>query len=548
MLAIGTAGFMIADKLDDNDKWIWTTFGTGQGFTADLITTGVLKNKDNSFAIDLNSKGAAKFYNNGQLAMKMNSNALKLFNWGKNKEEEIGGLISLLRNDSNRNPISDEPLVSLLHETNSAVTIDYRDKEDKTISHSYVDFDKYNNLKSKNAAPIRVNENVEMADNNLYNAHFKANKAIPFYINNKEVMLLNEGKIFLYAPIYNSKGQLVLDPSLTQQGINYQDDSTKNLIDKLISVVKAQLGKKYVWGGEDPNTGFDCSGLMQWSYKQIGINIPRTTYDQINAGTDVKREDLQLGDLVFPSIEHVGMYIGDGKIIHAPHTGDVVKISDIWAFYKARRIIKSYPHASGGTVPSGASGDLNGPAGTHASANMIYMAKMFEGFASRSYDAGAGTQTIGYGLIGAELREAESMGLPLSEANATKLLVKYFNKDYYVPVLNTIKSKGVTPTQREADAFADFAYNEGVGAFQESTLLTVYVEYVKNGRKDSTQVHTQLLRWIYAGGGVMQGLKNRRENEYRIITGQKVAGYDTIAEIQNITSGGTIKNGGAKPY
>lgn len=152
------------------------------------------------------------------------------------------------------------------------------------------------------------------------------------------------------------------------------------------------------------------------------------------------------------------------------------------------------------------------------------------------------------GLIGNELKEAESMGLPLTESNATKLLVRYINSNYYKPVYNIIKSKGITPTWRECDAFCDFAFNEGTEAFESSTLLTTFVEYVKGGRKDSSQLASQIMRWIYAGGQVMQGLKNRRQNELRIILGQKVIGYDTIAEIQDISNGGVIKNGGAKPY
>lgn len=99
------------------------------------------------------------------------------------------------------------------------------------------------------------------------------------------------------------------------------------------------LGCPYVWGATGPDT-FDCSGFTSFVYKNAaGVGIGRTTYDQINEGRAVSRDELQVGDLVFPHSGHVGIYVGGGKIIHAPSTGDVVKISPIWKFYAARRIL-----------------------------------------------------------------------------------------------------------------------------------------------------------------------------------------------------------------
>lgn len=91
-----------------------------------------------------------------------------------------------------------------------------------------------------------------------------------------------------------------------------------------------KLGKPYVWGAAGPNA-FDCSGLTMWAYKQVGINLPHYTGSQWNAGTRIPRSQLQPGDLVFfhSDLHHVGMYVGDGKFIHAPQTGDVVKISPL---------------------------------------------------------------------------------------------------------------------------------------------------------------------------------------------------------------------------
>ncbi|MBY0754265.1 C40 family peptidase [Clostridium sardiniense] len=109
--------------------------------------------------------------------------------------------------------------------------------------------------------------------------------------------------------------------------------------DRVVNYAKKFLGTKYVYGGTTPS-GFDCSGFTQYVYKHaLGIDISRTTYTQISHGKAVSRSDLKVGDLVFPHAGHVGIYIGNGKIIHAPQTGDVVKISNIWSFYAARRII-----------------------------------------------------------------------------------------------------------------------------------------------------------------------------------------------------------------
>ncbi|NDU76320.1 NlpC/P60 family protein [Actinomadura sp. DSM 109109] len=89
-----------------------------------------------------------------------------------------------------------------------------------------------------------------------------------------------------------------------------------------------KIGRPYVWGAAGPST-FDCSGLTMWAYKQVGINLPHYTGSQWNAGTHVSRSELQPGDLVFfySDLHHMGIYVGGGKMLHAPQTGDVVKIA-----------------------------------------------------------------------------------------------------------------------------------------------------------------------------------------------------------------------------
>jgi peptidoglycan DL-endopeptidase CwlO len=97
----------------------------------------------------------------------------------------------------------------------------------------------------------------------------------------------------------------------------------------VVGVAMQYLGVPYVWGGSSP-AGFDCSGFVEFVYAQVGVSLPHHAASQYGYGTPVAYSDLQPGDLVFFSgLGHVGIYIGGGQFIHAPHTGDVVKISSL---------------------------------------------------------------------------------------------------------------------------------------------------------------------------------------------------------------------------
>jgi len=93
------------------------------------------------------------------------------------------------------------------------------------------------------------------------------------------------------------------------------------------------LGIPYLWGGASPATGFDCSGLVMYVYAQLGISLPHYAAAQYQLGAAVDRSQLQPGDLVFfDALDHVGIYIGNGQFVHAPQTGDVVKITALSDF------------------------------------------------------------------------------------------------------------------------------------------------------------------------------------------------------------------------
>jgi cell wall-associated NlpC family hydrolase len=116
---------------------------------------------------------------------------------------------------------------------------------------------------------------------------------------------------------------------------------TRGAATTAIAAAMSKIGAPYQWGAEGPNA-FDCSGLVQWAYKHAGINLPRISRQQAHVGTPVAKSDLRPGDLVFfyRPIRHVGIYIGDGKIVHASGKKSPVKVSSIsrMKFTAARRI------------------------------------------------------------------------------------------------------------------------------------------------------------------------------------------------------------------
>ncbi|MFF7922856.1 NlpC/P60 family protein [Streptomyces mirabilis] len=123
-------------------------------------------------------------------------------------------------------------------------------------------------------------------------------------------------------------------------GSSATDSSYTAKADKALAFARAQVGKPYVWGATGPGS-YDCSGLTQAAWKAAGVDLPRTTWDQVNVGTTVPLSDIKPGDLVFfyDDISHVGLYVGNGMMIHAPKPGAYVREESI--FYGGESIIHS---------------------------------------------------------------------------------------------------------------------------------------------------------------------------------------------------------------
>lgn len=111
---------------------------------------------------------------------------------------------------------------------------------------------------------------------------------------------------------------------------DYQTPPSSGSGSSVVDVAYQYLGVPYVWGGESPS-GFDCSGLVTYVFRQLGVSLPHYAAAQFGYGQPVSRGDLEPGDVVFfgSSLHHVGIYVGDGNMIHAPYTGAVVRVNSV---------------------------------------------------------------------------------------------------------------------------------------------------------------------------------------------------------------------------
>ena len=135
------------------------------------------------------------------------------------------------------------------------------------------------------------------------------------------------------------QAQLAAEAARAAQSGTFANVAVSQNASGAVQAAESQLGVPYVWGGESPkgsaNPGFDCSGLTQWSWRQAGVSLPRTAQEQYDAIPHVSMSSIAPGDLIFwndgtSSVQHVGMYVGNGNVIDAPQTGQDVQIQPIW--------------------------------------------------------------------------------------------------------------------------------------------------------------------------------------------------------------------------
>ena len=106
---------------------------------------------------------------------------------------------------------------------------------------------------------------------------------------------------------------------------------------RVVDFARHFVGTRYVYGGSSPRSGFDCSGLVRYVYGHFGVSLPHSSFGQFDRGRRIARSALRPGDLVFfDGLGHVGMYVGHGRFIHAPHSGTRVRIETLAGWYGSR--------------------------------------------------------------------------------------------------------------------------------------------------------------------------------------------------------------------
>ncbi|WP_310735835.1 C40 family peptidase [Limosilactobacillus balticus] len=227
---------------------------------------------------------------------------------------------------------------TLNHSNNQVIVNGWHAADKSTLlrNHFLILFDKTTNCEV-GRQNIQVMVSSDVAQNgygNINNAdqcRFSATFSISPAIANHQFVLVSR-----YSDAANGEGNRI--------DYWYNNKIISNKAAQVVNIAHQQLGKPYVWGATGPNS-FDCSGLVQYVYRQIGINLPRTTYQQEYQGTAVSLNALQPGDLLFwgsyGSAYHVAIYIGNGDFIQAPQPGEQVKITNMSYYHPdfARRIL-----------------------------------------------------------------------------------------------------------------------------------------------------------------------------------------------------------------
>jgi peptidoglycan DL-endopeptidase CwlO len=206
----------------------------------------------------------------------------------------------------------------------------------------------------------------------------------------------------------------------------------------VVTEARRYLGVPYLWGGTDPAKGLDCSGFTRLVYGNLGIDLPRTSSQQATAGTAVASlADARPGDLVFfdhspgrPGIDHVGIYVGDGKMIAAPQEGEVVKVQDVGNPSVIRRVLPagSASAVSGAVAGASLSGvpyaDLFTRAGSRHGVDPALLAAVAQ--QESGFDASAVSPAGAQGLMQFMPATARGLGVdPFDPASAVDGAARY---------------------------------------------------------------------------------------------------------------------------
>jgi cell wall-associated NlpC family hydrolase len=205
----------------------------------------------------------------------------------------------------------------------------------------------------------------------------------------------------------------------------------------VVTEARKYLGVPYLWGGTDPAKGLDCSGFTKLVYGNLGIELPRTSSQQATAGTAVASlADARPGDLVFfdhdgsrPGIDHVGIYVGDGKMIAAPQAGEVVKVQDVGDPAVIRRVLPAgsaapAAAASGGSLAGVPYADLFTRAGSRHGVDPALLAAVAQ--QESGFDASAVSAAGAQGLMQFMPATARGLGVdPFDPASAVDGAARY---------------------------------------------------------------------------------------------------------------------------